>query len=149
MKHIKAYNIFERKVNERYDFINIINQNNIKSYKFKNKDGIVFRIVFRKINEYTYEREYYKDINGSDFNLLERPDAYNVLDTVAYITSKFIEDYSPIKIIIDHIYTKGEKQKNVTGNSKRAKANFKFIKRYIPKNYNLELNNNTTYITKS
>lgn len=137
----------ELKVDEKYEYKHY---DKTFIYDFENKDGITFRVKFRKHSNY-YEREYFilsKDKNNMQMLDIDEHDSYNILDTVSYITKDFIEKFNPDKIVIVHIFSKKEKSKNAKGNSQRAKVNQRFLKRYIPNNYEIELKDNVTYITK-
>lgn len=152
MKHL-------HKFNEHYKF-EFKNNDYYKEYEFITKNNVHIFVRFYNLgfkDDNVYTREYfYVDGNIKRYGELNTDDAFAILDTVTKITVKFINDFKPERIEIDHIV--GSKERNDSDyvkdyiankvTTKRATINKRFLQRDLPKTYNYELVNSKSIITK-
>jgi len=160
-------------------------------YEFTNKKGIEFLVVFENVNGFDdlYERNpnydpgvddatrnpktqnnncvytrTYKIKNEKIEKLSNSGDPYDIVDTLSKITIDFIKKYNPLRIIIEHIPSNNEinrekkKKKKEIGlfsggfpreiETIRAKFNKKSLMKYLPNDYAYRLEGSKSFITK-
>jgi len=137
-------------ISEKYNFEIINNPSPFRiQYTFTNRDNIKFNVIFTQFSKY-WEREYSTTLD-TPFAMLEKPDSINVIATITAITIDFLNKNKPNAIIIPHISSKKEKQKdNYDSNSEiqRLIANRRFLTRELSSDYMYTNDGSSSIITK-
>ena len=136
-------------------------------YLFTNKFDTEYKVVFMLVED--EEGDYYvrNFTTKKGFEETGEGDILNVINTISAITADFINEYQPSEIHINHIASKNEIDKMLTGDesdedknrkiaefnvdsvSKRAKVNRLFLLKHLPKNYSYRLEGSNSILSKN
>ena len=157
-------------LSENYSFqLKRFTENDIYVYKFENKDGYEFEVVFSRIDNYTKKQNYsgyerfYKALekNGDSKNFYYQTnsgDPLKIIATLTKITEHFLENVKPEFVKIYHIPSKRDVERSggrfvafdfTEKTSQRALLNKRFLEKSLPDNYVYILKGSLSYIIRN